>query len=296
MEISPKSMNDIDTIVDKLCSPELLDNVMLPTLCDSPMPSTIVLAEIMERLKAILFPGFFGISQVHKESMRYHQSASMDSIFRMLTEQIKCGGCFSCADYAKNCQDTDKASAQIAMEFLKTLPEIRRLLVSDAKAAYEGDPAATSPGEAIFCYPSLLAMTHHRIAHELYKLKVPVIPRIIAEMAHSQTGIDIHPGATIDEEIFIDHGTGVVIGETCIIGKGCRIYQGVTLGALSFPKGDDGVLVKGNARHPILGDKVIVYAGATALGRINIGNNCVIGANVWVTEDVAENTKLFNSK
>ncbi len=296
MDITAKSIHDIDEIVEKLCSEELLDTVLHPTLCNSPMPSVTVLAEMMERLKAILFPGFFGISQIHKESMRYHQSASLDSIFRMLTEQIRRGGCFSCADYAKDCHNSENVSSQMAMDFLKKLPEVRRLLASDARAAYEGDPAATSPGETIFCYPSLLTMTHHRIAHELYKLKVPVIPRIIGEMAHSQTGIDIHPGATIGEEFFIDHGTGVVIGETCIIGKGCRVYQGVTLGALSFPKGEDGMLVKGNARHPIIGDKVIVYAGATVLGRISIGNNCVIGANMWVTEDVPQNTKLFFKK
>lgn len=154
------------------------------------------------------------------------------------------------------------------------------------------DPAATSAGETIFCYPSLLTMTHHRIAHELYNLGVPVIPRIISEMAHSATGIDIHPGATIDEEFFIDHGTGVVIGETAVIGKGCRLYQGVTLGALSFPKDGDGVLVKGVPRHPILEDNVTVYAGATILGRITIGSGSIIGGNVWVTKDVPAGTKL----
>ena len=224
--------------------------------------------------------------------MRYHLSANLDSIFRKLAEQIRRGGCFACASYATDCMSCEEVSMRKAMEFMQRLPHIRRLLASDAKAAYEGDPAATSAGETIFCYPSLLTMTHHRIAHELYNLGVPVIPRIISEMAHSATGIDIHPGATIDEEFFIDHGTGVVIGETAVIGKGCRLYQGVTLGALSFPKDGDGVLVKGVPRHPILEDNVTVYAGATILGRITIGSGSIIGGNVWVTKDVPAGTKL----
>ena len=224
--------------------------------------------------------------------MRYHLSANLDSIFRKLAEQIRRGGCFACASYATDCMSCEEVSMRKAMEFMQRLPHIRRLLASDAKAAYEGDPAATSAGETIFCYPSLLTMTHHRIAHELYSLGVPVIPRIISEMAHSATGIDIHPGATIDEEFFIDHGTGVVIGETAVIGKGCRLYQGVTLGALSFPKDGDGVLVKGVPRHPILEDNVTVYAGATILGRITIGSGSIIGGNVWVTKDVPAGTKL----
>ena len=168
------------------------------------------------------------------------------------------------------------------------------MLASDAKAAYEGDPAASSAGETIFCYPSLRAMTHHRIAHELYTLGVPVIPRIISEMAHSATGIDIHPGATIGEEFFIDHGTGVVIGETCVIGKNCRLYQGVTLGALSFRKDASGVLIKGLPRHPHLGDGVTIYAGATVLGNITIGSGAIIGANMWVTEDVPERARIVS--
>lgn len=173
--------------------------------------------------------------------------------------------------------------------------EIRRLLALDAQAAYEGDPAASSPGETVFCYPSMQTMIHHRIAHELYLLKVPVIPRIIAEMAHSATGIDIHPGASIGENFFIDHGTGVVIGETCIIGRGCRLYQGVTLGALSFQKADDGTLVKGLPRHPILEDNVTVYAGASILGRITIGTGSVIGGNVWLTRSVPAGSKIVQA-
>ncbi len=286
MDIKPIRMPIIDKISEELCSEGLLEGVLHTTLCNSAMPSIDKLVEIMDRLRAILFPGFFGTSNVNPESIRYHVSANLDSIYRLLREQIIRGSCFACADIEEICKGCDGDSHDLAMEFLSKLPEIRRL--------FEGDPAATSSGEAIFCYPSMTAMTHHRIAHEMYKLKIPLIPRIISEMAHSKTGIDIHPGAQIDEEFFIDHGTGVVIGETCIIGKSCRIYQGVTLGALSFPKAEDGILVKGNARHPILEDKVIVYAGATILGRITIGSESIVGANMWVTEGVPPKTKILN--
>ena len=189
----------------------------------------------------------------------------------------------------------EKISAEaeaISEAFISTLPEIRGLLATDVEATFNGDPAAQNLGEVIFCYPGFRAIGNYRIAHQLYKLGVPYIPRMITEMAHSETGIDIHPGATIDEEFFIDHGTGVVIGETAVIGKGCRLYQGVTLGALSFPKDGDGVLVKGVPRHPILEDNVTVYAGATILGRITIGSGSIIGGNVWVTKDVPAGTKL----
>ena len=287
--LSPTSMPDLDRVADQLCDQDSLENILHHSLNDAPMPSLEALAEIMSRLKAAIFPGFFGVSRVRVESIRYHTAANLDSIYRQLSEQIRRGICFACTDLDGECRD--EVSSRKAMQFMQRLPYLRKMLSGDARAAYEGDPAATSAGETIFCYPSMLAMTHHRIAHELYTLKVPVIPRIIAEMAHSRTGIDIHPGATIGEEFFIDHGTGVVIGETSIIGKGCRLYQGVTLGALSFPKDDNGLLVKGVPRHPILGDNVTVYAGATILGRITIGSGAIIGGNVWVTEDVPPGEK-----
>lgn len=294
--IAPTSMPDLDLVVEQLCAPSSLETVLHHPLHDSPMPSIEELEEIMSRLKATLFPGYFGVSCVHVESMRYHLSANLDSIFRKLAEQIRRGGCFACASYATDCMSCEQVSTRKAMEFMQRLPHIRRMLASDAKAAYEGDPAASSAGETIFCYPSLRAMTHHRIAHELYTLGVPVIPRIISEMAHSATGIDIHPGATIGEEFFIDHGTGVVIGETCIIGNSCRLYQGVTLGALSFPKNADGTLTKGIPRHPILEDKVTVYAGATILGRVTVGRGAVIGGNVWITDDVPAGAKVTQER
>ncbi len=283
----------LDEIVEKLCTPQSLDGVWHTPAQNAPMPSVIRLEEIFQRLQAALFPGFFGVSQIKRSSLRYYLAANLDSIYNLLREQIRSGACFACETDEKICPACEDDAAKSAKAFMQGVPEIRRLLVSDAKAAYEGDPAATSPGETIFCYPSMLAMTYHRIAHELYKLKVPVIPRIISEMAHSRTGIDIHPGASIGEDFFIDHGTGVVIGETSIIGRGCRIYQGVTLGALSFPKEADGTLTKGIARHPILEDDVTVYAGATILGRVTIGAGAVIGGNVWVTHDVAPGARVL---
>ncbi|MCL1985309.1 MAG: serine acetyltransferase, partial [Betaproteobacteria bacterium] len=196
----------------------------------------------------------------------------------------------------KLCTECMDAAKQKALAFLEQLPELRRLLASDAQAAYEGDPAAKSSGETIFCYPSMHAMIHQRIAHCLFGLDVPLIPRIITEMAHSRTGIDIHPGARIGEEFFIDHGTGVVIGETCVIGRGCRLYQGVTLGALSFPKDEQGNLIKGIPRHPILEDNVTVYAGATILGRVTVGKGAVIGGNVWLTHDVDPGSSIVQQR
>jgi len=295
-ELEQHNMTELDSVVEELCAPESYAAVYHRSKHDAPMPSTEALLELVERLKAALFPGYFGDKAVRLESMRYHLAANLDSIYRILAEQIKRGGCFICAEFADECKDCEAHSRATAMKFLQALPKLRRLLASDVKAAFEGDPAAKTPGETIFCYPSITAMIHHRIAHELYSLEVPIIPRIISEMAHSNTGIDIHPGAQIDEEFFIDHGTGVVIGETCIIGKGCRLYQGVTLGALSFPKDTEGLLVKGNLRHPILEDNVTVYAGATVLGRITIGHDTMIGGNVWITHDVAPSSKVVQSR
>lgn len=260
------------------------------------MPSLESLGEIMARLRVALFPGFYGSTRVWKESIEYHLSANLDSIYRLLSEQIRRGYCFACEDNSSLCIDCAKQGREQAIRMLDELPRIRELLVSDSIAAYEGDPAATSPGETIFCYPSMYTITHHRIAHVLYQNKVPLIPRIISEMAHSRTGIDIHPGAQIGPRFFIDHGTGVVIGETCIIGQNCRLYQGVTLGALSFKKNEDGTLTKGIQRHPILEDNVTVYAGATILGRITVGAGAVIGGNVWVTSDVPPRARITQEK
>ena len=278
----------IDSVTSALCEQALADP---GRQWGARMPSISVLREIMERLRAALFPGYFGRS-FSRESLPYHMAANLDSARSLLSEQIVSGLCLDCASPVAPCDSCRERGEEAALSLMRSLPEIRRLLARDARAAYEGDPAATSVGETIFSYPSIIAMLHHRVARVLYGLGVPIIPRIIAEMAHSATGIDIHPGATIGEDFFIDHGTGVVIGETCVIGDGCRLYQGVTLGALSFPKNADGTLTKEIPRHPILEDNVTVYAGATILGRVTIGRGAVIGGNVWITGDVAPGARI----
>lgn len=285
---------DFEKISSLLCKPAPYQEMIFASKSNVAMPSLVALKEVVDRLRAIFFPGYYGWPHVHIESLPYHITASLDSTFRILQEQILCGINFMNGHgLDANYHDLRHMAQDKASHFMDELPAIRDLLASDVNAAYEGDPAAKTPGETIFCYPSILAMTNHRIAHCLYKLGVPLIPRIISEMAHSQTGIDIHPGAQIGADFFIDHGTGVVIGETCIIGEHCRLYQGVTLGAVSFPKGEDGTLVKGKLRHPILEDNVTVYAGATILGRITIGHSSTIGGNVWLTESVPPNSRIL---
>lgn len=263
---------------------------------DAPMPSVETLSEIVEDLRSVLFPGYYGRSEITPETLPYYIGSTLDRVERKLADQINRGYCFVCdREGRERCNDCDQRARTTAREFISRLPEIREMLLSDVEAAYDGDPAAKTHGETIFCYPSIRALTNHRIAHELHKLGVDIIPRIISEMAHSDTGIDIHPGATIGKRFFIDHGTGTVIGETCIIGENVRIYQGVTLGAKSFPK-EGEQLVKGLARHPIVEDDVIVYAGATILGRITIGKGAVIGGNVWITKDVSAGTSIVQTK
>ena len=251
-----------------------------------PLPSGKSLRRIVELSREILFPGYFGNSTVHRRTINYHIGVNVEELFGLLTEQIQAGLCFGLENtpsdnVIKKIPDRDTA-ASIAARFISKLPEIRRILATDVEAAYYGDPAATCFGEIICCYPIIRAITNYRIAHELYMLNVPLIPRIITEMAHSETGIDIHPGAQIGHHFTIDHGTGVVIGATCIIGNNVKLYQGVTLGAKSFPLDENGNPIKGIARHPILEDDVIVYSNATILGRITIGKGATIGGNIWV--------------
>jgi serine O-acetyltransferase len=248
------------------------------------LPSRDALIQAMQVLHSVLFPGYHGSSEIDEDSLRFTVGAKLDQVRRVMQEQIRRGLCFACKEAnPTRCGQCDGRTTFITSTFLSRLPEVRRLLAADVQAAYNGDPAATSPDETILCYPGLLAITHHRLAHELYRLEVPILPRIIAEHAHSLTGIDIHPGASIGESFFIDHGTGVVIGETCVIGNRVRVYQGVTLGAKSFPLDEHGNPIKNIPRHPIVEDDVVIYGGATILGRITIGKGTVIGGNVWVT-------------
>lgn len=265
-----------------------------------PLPSGKSLRRIVELSREILFPGYFGNSTVHRRTINYHIGVNVEELFGLLTEQIQAGLCFGLENtpsdnVIKKIPDRDTA-ASIAARFISRLPEIRRILATDVEAAYYGDPAATCFGEIICCYPIIRAITNYRIAHELYMLNVPLIPRIITEMAHSETGIDIHPGAQIGHHFTIDHGTGVVIGATCIIGNNVKLYQGVTLGAKSFPLDENGNPIKGIARHPILEDDVIVYSNATILGRITIGKGATIGGNIWVTKSVPAGSRIVQRR
>jgi serine O-acetyltransferase len=242
----------------------------------------------------LLFPGYFDHVQSSREGLRYHLGDTLERARLALVEQVKRALCFRC-EHARLEQGQAEAESRVA-QFLSCLPAIRQALAADADAAYRGDPAAGSPEETIFCYPGMTAMVYHRLAHALYRLEVPLIARMIAEKAHSLTGIDIHPGATIGEGLFIDHGTGVVIGETAVIGKNVRIYQGVTLGARSFPVDAEGNPIKGAPRHPVVEDDVVIFSGATVLGRITVGRGSMIGGNVWLTDSVPPGSKISQRK
>lgn len=283
--------NRIAQVVRELTNPESADALLYHHADGHPLPSLSVLTEIVDLCRAILFPGYFGHSGVSDATLVYHTGVNVETLYHKLVDQVKAGLCFA----EKSACAHDEAE-NIASEFIGRLPHLRRLLATDVIAAYEGDPAATSYGEVISCYPAIRAIMGYRVAHELHLLGVPLIPRIITEMAHSETGIDIHPAATIGSHFTIDHGTGVVIGATCIIGNHVKLYQGVTLGAKSFPLDANGNPIKGIDRHPILEDNVIVYSNSTILGRITIGHDAVIGGNVWVTEDVAPGTKVLQRR
>lgn len=287
----------ITDVIDSLCTPDSFKGVYHRSNHNSPMPSIEMMGDIVEMIRTVLFPGYFGNSEVRPETMRFYLGATVDRIFRLLSEQIKRGFCFFCTDNEdKGCVQCEVKGRDITILFIESLPEIRRLVATDVQAAYEGDPAVINYGETIFSYPSIKAVTNQRIAHVLYQNKVPMIPRIITEMAHSDTGIDIHPGAHIGEYFFIDHGTGVVIGETAVIGNNVRLYQGVTLGAKSFPLDKEGNPIKGIPRHPLVEDNVIIYSGATILGRVKIGHGSVIGGNVWLTHDILPGTRVMQGK
>ena len=287
---------NLKNITDELCQPESYTKVYHRTNeHDSHMPSPEVLAEAVEMLRSVIFPGYYIHSELREETMHYYVGSTLDKCYSILTEQLKRGFCFACNSDSR-CSFCEQRAETAAQELIRKLPHIRHMLSTDAQAAYDGDPAAKSIGEAIFCYPSIRALTNHRIAHELYNQGVPIIPRMISEMAHSEAGIDIHPGAQIGENFFIDHGTGTVIGETSIIGNNVTIYQGVTLGAKNFPKDENGNPIKDVPRHPIVREGAIIYAGATILGRVTIGRKAVIGGNIWITRDVADGEKVIQRR
>ncbi len=256
------------------------------------LPSRDAIIGIVEGLRASMFPTHYGAPDLTDETVDYYVGHTLDSTLRRLNEQVRRALRF----LPEHAETTEAELAARAFEITRTfgaqLPSIRAMLVSDIQAAFAGDPAAQHVTEILLCYPGVLAMMHHRIAHALHLLGVPLLARFINEIAHSETGIDIHPGARIGPSFFIDHGTGVVIGETAVIGERVRLYQAVTLGAKSFPADGEGMLVKGQPRHPIVEDDVVIYAGATILGRVTIGRGAVIGGNVWLTHSVAPGTNV----
>jgi serine O-acetyltransferase len=258
------------------------------------LPSRAAVVDIVADLVAILYPRHFGPSHLTIETVDGFVTATLKRTMHSLGEQIGKELRLFADEDARAGQEAE--TQRIADAFLGALPRVRSLLDTDLRAAFEGDPAARSLDEIVFCYPGIAAVARHRLAHELYRLGAPMLARIIAEIAHSETGIDIHPGAEIESSFFIDHGAGVVIGETARIGKRVRLYQGVTLGAKRFEADASGALVKGRPRHPIVEDDVVIYAGATILGRITIGKGSSIGGNVWLTHSVAPGSNITQAR
>lgn len=294
----------LDSIIDNEYRseiPEIVDMVInsctekgcFDHLDSAVIPSKESLIEIIDLIKDILFPGYFGDQTVDRNTLSYHIGNEITELFSKLSKQITNSIIHECNRFDEECAECiDRGHAE-TLKFLKKIPEIRSMLASDIIATYQGDPAAKNHDEIIFSYPGILAMTVYRSAHELHKQGITIIPRIMTEYAHSIVGIDIHPGARIGNGFFIDHGTGVVIGETCEIGNNVRIYQGVTLGSLSFPKDETGELIRGAKRHPTIEDDVIIYSNATILGgETVIGARSVIGGNVWLTRSVPPDTKV----
>ena len=257
------------------------------------IPSRSAVINILEKLRELLFPGYFSEQALDQANLRYEIGRLVDTIHRMLSEQITASVRHDCRRYDQPCMECMELGFREASRFLKAVPEMRKILGTDVRAAYQGDPAAVSYDEIVFSYPGIFAITIYRVAHQLYSQEIPILPRMMMEYAHGVTGIDIHPGARIGESFFIDHGTGVVVGETTVIGRRVRLYQGVTLGALSLPrKAVDELRVQ--KRHPTIEDDVIVYSGATILGGDTIiAARSVIGGNVWITDSVPPDTKVF---
>ncbi|PLX49546.1 MAG: serine acetyltransferase [Desulfobulbaceae bacterium] len=259
-----------------------------------PLPSRGKALDLVQRCQDLLFPGYFRHQDIDKVNLEYHMGLEVSALYDRLAAEITYAIRHECVRHNKTCQHCDQQGKEKAFAFLQSLGEMRQVLATDVRATYDGDPAVSSYDEIIFCYPGIQAITIYRIAHRLYELEVPILPRIMTEYAHSVTGIDIHPGAQIGESFFIDHGTGVVIGQTCEIGNQVKIYQGVTLGALSFTRDQSGKLDRHRKRHPTLEDNVTVYAGTTILGGDTIiGKNSVVGGNVWLTKSIPPNTKVL---
>ncbi len=291
-----KQINDTLRKNVALLSKHIDREVSMMPATDAPLPSVEMVKQIVNLVKGIIFPDYFNKRQPDEEIRSYYIGVQLEELLKQLTKQIAHGlqFCEDCLAMRTKEQVYNEAE-RLALEFIDALPEIKRLLYTDVQAMFDNDPAASNYGEVIFCYPCVNTMTHYRIAHKLHELKVPVIPRIITEQAHSKTGIDIHPGAQIGEYFSIDHGTGVVIGETTVIGNHVTLYQGVTLGAKNFKYDEQGKMLN-IPRHPVIEDNVTVYSNASILGRITIGHDSVIGGNIWLTHSVPPNSRIQQSK
>jgi serine O-acetyltransferase len=302
LELAIKKTRNFKDNWEEKCLQQLIEKIIgsyekhggIEHLEGKDLPSKDNVIEILENLISIVFPGFLSKTEVTKSNSRYFIGNSLHFCYIQLTEEIEKSLKYFCRRFENCPEDVFQTRAKmVTQELLEMIPKIRALLRGDIQAAYKGDPAAKSIDEVILSYPCVLAIATYRIAHELHMKRIPFVPRIMCENAHSKTGIDIHPGATIGKNFFIDHGTGVVIGETAEIGDDVKIYQGVTLGALSFPKDNRGKIIRGTKRHPTIGNNVVIYSGATLLGdETVVGDNAVIGGNVWITSYIPSGTKV----
>lgn len=299
MEPNPTAAarQSIDKVIGHLCSIDEMRHIC-PTRQGEgePLLSNKEVRRIVDLASRLMFPGFFTDSDSDPSVLRSVMTLQCRELRLLLISQISAGLCFDRDNSDTSPDSIREQAAACADSFITTLPDLRRVLDTDIDATYLADPAAVSTHEVIACYPGLRATISYRIAHTLLTLGVPIIPRMITEQAHSETGIDIHPGAEIGESFVIDHGTGVVIGATAILGRNVKIYQGVTLGAKSFVTDDSNNPIKGIPRHPIIGDNVVIYSNSTLLGRIHVGNDAIIGGNLWVTRDVEPGEKLIQAR
>ena len=306
MEENTLKQEFLEGVTERLCA-SYSDGAMVSYNDDQNLPQRERVLALLNDILELLFPGYSGKRTFHRDSQRFSTGERIDAVYHDLSKQLTQALCYreetappnlaqSCAPCGKHaCAHSQtclnrcrEEASQIAKRLISRMPELRDMLKLDCQAALDGDPATRSMDEIILAYPGFKAIAIHRIAHELYIAGIPLIPRIMSEYAHTVTGIDINPGATIGKSFFIDHGTGVVIGETAVLGDNVKLYQGVTLGALSFPKDGCGKIIKGNKRHPNLENDVTVYAGATILGDVTIAHHSVIGGNVWLTESISE--------
>lgn len=287
---------NLDQIVTELrASRELTRNIRHQGQIHT-LPSRKALLGIVEGLCAVLFPTHYGRTDLNETNIDYFVGHTLDQTLPLLQDQVRRGLVFTANTNTQDDRSLIERAGHITSLFAGQLPTIRAVLVTDLQAAYRGDPAATSHSEILLCYPGMTAIIYYRLAHVLHRLGAPLIPRLISDIAHASTGIDIHPAAEIGSHFFIDHGTGVVIGETTVIGKRVRLYQAVTLGAKRFTEGEQGILTKGEPRHPIVEDDVVIYAGATILGRVTIGQGSIIGGNVWLTRSVPARSHVVQAQ